>query len=594
MSYKLGDELLRGVASRHAMRDYVGKSMTCPGCKQNGPSPQTGCVECAWCRLCERCLDEGGIKDVCIITGLQAPGDPLEKVSWRVKGVGEYSLSRPMIHNDDGTRACEGIILFTDETSEASPIKIYRISYSENPPKLKLGNSQRILTAVAPLPKNCEILLPRIVALLNGEGVSHEVPMFVDRDCFALPKRIKNFSNSPIADIVIAPRGDHVITFHVDRTVRMTQCQGAGSQAILKWTIFETVAKKPCLLQDEKQFRPQKLIDISPDLRFLAIAGRPPKVYQPTTCRFLRAVHNESDSEMGALSVAFSSSGRFLCVVFIDYSATIINPATGVVATSINSNLLEGYKAGESALVFSNSSGMLAMSARNSDNEFGIVLITGWRVYKNTIKFWNGPHKSDIVSIQFSPDDSEILVASLNGIITVSDPEGKVLKDIRHPENKQLTKALFTGAGKRIVSLTEDGTVWFWDEGGLQTVLRQNDHFPRDEIGASVCMDIAPLGKIALGTESGASLILPSPTNCYDNTASSASEVCRPIHQHCGQRAALLFVHWQVNLKQLTLPEGVSILRLLSKEDLREVVAYMPDPYAGDRIAEDDSNCVIM
>eukprot|EP01060_Flectonema_neradi_P019482 TRINITY_DN2663_c4_g1_i1.p1 TRINITY_DN2663_c4_g1~~TRINITY_DN2663_c4_g1_i1.p1 ORF type:complete len:594 (+),score=78.71 TRINITY_DN2663_c4_g1_i1:47-1828(+) len=593
MSYRCGDQLLKGVASRHALREYVGKSMTCPGCKQNGPSPQTGCDECAWCRLCERCLAEGDIKNVCIITGLQEANDPLEKVSWRVKGVGEFSLSRPMIHNEDGKRACEGYVLFTDETQESIPIKIFRISYSESPPKLKLGNAQRILTAVAPLPTNCEVLLPQIVTVLNCEGVSHEVPMFVDRDCYALPKRIKNFSNSPIVDVLIAPRGDHIISYHVDRTIRMAKCQGPGSQALLKWTIFETTAKKPCALEDEKQFRPQKLMDISPDLRHLAVTGRPPKVYQPTTCTFIRAVYHDSDPEMGALSVAFSSSGRFLIVVYTDYSATILNPTNGNVATTIASNLLEPYKAGETAVAFSNSSGMLAMSAR-CDNQFGIVVVTGWRVYKNTIKFWGGPHRSTIVSVQFSPDDSGILVASVTGIITVSDTEGTILKEIRHPEGKQLTKAQFTGAGKRVVSLTEDGTVWFWDRRGLQTVLRQSDYFPKNEIGASVCMDVAPLGKIALGTESGSPLLLPSPTHCYDRSAHTSAEVCRPAHQHCGQRASLLFVHWQTSLKALALPEGVQLLRLLPQDDLRTIVSFMPDPYAGDRLPDDDSNCVLM
>ncbi|KAJ9436248.1 hypothetical protein DIPPA_64552 [Diplonema papillatum] len=572
---------------QHYLRSYTGRSMKCPSCAKIGPSPQTGLRECEWCRLCESCLlDDRVGHPHCLIGGMiednvQSKSTADTHVSWQADGALFELQVSPMK---------PGLVYFTTNSSERVPS--WRVVFAHDPiPHLKIGNQRSERVADLPLPQHhttLSKLLPDIVLLLNLSGVSHEVPWHIDDDFHALPRVFGPFSQSRAVDIIVTPRGDYVFTAHADFTVRM--CSSTGNGALI-WTRFRS-AHSPF----ESRFEsPHQVLDLSPCLKRLLVCGWPGLLVSAASGTTIAELHPEGDDTCRIIHCGtFSPCGRYLGCAFEGSTVTVFEGSIGRPMTTLPSELFS-IVPGLWCMAFSASGGFLVFSADN-DRHFGICVITGWRVGTPLVSIHLDDNNTKrICSVQFSADDSRLLSASLNGVILIysvcSDGKLVVSQRLQHPHLKQsLCRALFTENGKYVVSLTSEGTLWYWKNSQLHAVYKPSFH------GNHLSMDSAPRGRLAITVAEGF-LITGSPYNCFSRLQAFNSAVSRSVHQHCGQAALLSFLKWQNRLAGSceSLPSGVVIVRQLPKPLLSRVSTFLPNPTAGDFVDKQrPSNCSLM
>ena len=575
-------------ATGHVFRPYLGRSARCWCCGQVGPSPQTGEDECGWCRVCRECASSDvPARQVCSVSGVLEEGDdvPVE-VRWSTSA---HDVLVTLSGADPGS-ALVLIHNIRDETETQSSCT--RVSYHPSPPCLKLGNQQTRHYMTIPLPAPHVLLsdtLAELALVLNQCGVPHDVPAAVDDDLLPLPHIFGGFSGSPVVTCALSANGRYALTAHADGTLRLAEVRGAA-QGTLVWTRLpprhaEPVSARACA--------PHQVADLSPSTERIAVAGA-------TNALLLHAMSGEiikelhTDFPTQATSLCFSPCGRYLLAVSSSHTAYVFDGRTGTPISSVSSASLVPYNAGLWCCRMSAAGGFLALSAQQ-ESEHGVALVGGWRTGAPSVFALTGKRQTQrTVSLQFNSADTELLCAGADGAITVwsvAPGEGfcAQLREIAHSlsPGAMLCSASIVGGGGRIVGVDSEGNLWCWDSRGLRTTLPSRPP-PRagEQSVPYLCADVAPRGRICCGRANGTVAVCALPPRVVDvdprhpdNTMNT-----RAVQRHDGQRPLLLFLCWQTRLRERTaaLPEGLTALRLVSVESMKNVAAFLPNPFAGD------------
>ena len=117
-------------------------------------------------------------------------------------------------------------------------------------------------------------------------------------------------------------------------------------------------------------------------------------------------------------------------------------------------------------------------------------------------------HRKGVYSANFSPDGTQIVTGSYDGIVRLFDPQtGRKLRQFQANESKRGVKAIFSPDGQVIYAASNDGTVWKWNAktGEVEFHLSNED--------APVDIEVSPDGsRLLIGSVAGTPRLLDSRT----------------------------------------------------------------------------------
>eukprot|EP01063_Lacrimia_lanifica_P018042 TRINITY_DN25006_c0_g1_i1.p1 TRINITY_DN25006_c0_g1~~TRINITY_DN25006_c0_g1_i1.p1 ORF type:complete len:629 (+),score=224.25 TRINITY_DN25006_c0_g1_i1:66-1889(+) len=605
---------VEGVASGHALHGYRGRSVKCPCCQKIGPSPQTGPQECQWCRVCASCAEQQQSKGVgyCAVTGL---AEDLEEcggdVAWH------YGDSLLMVRDagQPGAFYYAAEAQGADEKGRSHSDKQvdyqagYTMSYSsgqtlQRPPSVVVGDQRSKPVVTLPLPEHLDdrqAVLAALTLLLNRLSVAHSLPGGVDHMDQPLPQ-VLDMALKPAAPVprgpwgtVLTGNGGYLLTRHA-RALRLHQMVPKGAKEVWRRDIgtpAPTADGAPSL----------HCLDLAPNGKRVAVVGQQAQLLNALNGHELALLASSDEPYTACHAVAFSACSRYVAVVGDAFQVAVFKTGDGENVSTIPSSKLAEYKAGRWCVAFSSSGGALVMSAEKDGKEYGAVMAFGWRTVTDSevvvSPVLHSAHTARAVVTQFSADDTALLVGSADGALLVhrfnADGEAVLHRKMMHPVCAACPEVTLVAAGfsscvaDEIVSGTSEGTVWYWTADGLHAVQRVEENLDHQRTFAS--MDFTTSGMLAMTDTKGSVRLNAMPIQCTP----FAPLYCRVHHQHAGQIALLHFLMWQVRLNKQAadLPAGSAVLRQLPVENLKCVVAFMPNVHFGD-IEEKSGGCAVM
>eukprot|EP01065_Artemidia_motanka_P033701 TRINITY_DN4072_c0_g1_i1.p1 TRINITY_DN4072_c0_g1~~TRINITY_DN4072_c0_g1_i1.p1 ORF type:complete len:665 (+),score=138.28 TRINITY_DN4072_c0_g1_i1:59-1996(+) len=548
----------------HRIRSFVLRSSQCKLCRLTGPSPQTGTAECALCRRCVSCCRRS---PVCPLGDGAEPvpdavcwGDGCGRVI-RVQAGSKPGCVLPGVSGHPPMQPSDclrfvppsragggGLLSFSNKVSVSLPVRLSRASR----------------------------VLRQLRSLADAHAVSHDLPGGVDACGHALPRVMQ--AQRDCAGVVSCAVGvltGRVATAHSDGTVRMWDMR--SSHGRLMWQLRRS---SPDPSDDPAETAPSpQAIDLSPCERYLAVAWRGGGVVSAAT----GAVEMNCKCQWSQ-SVVFSPCGRFLLgagnqrlSVWGMKERTVLSYFMGVAGE------LSTCAAGS----FSPNSGYVAVVATAEDTEGDgpahvPALVSGWRQsFGEDAKLRRLPaatHRAEVVSLRFSADGRQLLSASADGLISVTDvASGDCV--LSHSGAQELSSALFVGGGGAVAALC-----------GARLRLWRNTELVADEpvTRGSRGLDIAG-ETVATGLPQGGVRLQPLP-----RVAGVPDWRRRVSHAHCGQRGLELLLLWQKRLRSTPpLPTGLMLARQLPPDVVKLLTEWLPAPQA-DEMVSTQAQCVIL